>query len=143
MMMKLSDVPVQPSNMVTSSLVVPDGVSSAMSLDGSPLRIKQKLHEPVSTHKKEKVKGPLGEGKMMKVICLQHANGSFKLVVVLKKKGQVLLKTGEEDEEIIFSHRAKLYGFESSTKEWREKGVGDIKILHQREKNTYRILWRR
>jgi len=81
-MMKSSDVPVQPSNMATSSSVVSDGVSSAMSamsLDGSSLRIKQKLHEPVSTHKKEKVKGPIGEGKMMKVIGLQHANGSFKL----------------------------------------------------------------
>jgi len=57
----------------------------AMSLDGSSLRIKEKLHEPVSTHKKEKVKGPLGEGKMMKVIGLQHANGSFKLGVALSK----------------------------------------------------------
>ena len=88
MMMKSSDFPVQPSNMVTSSSVVSDGVSSAMSamsLDGSSLRIKQKPHEPVSTHKKEKVKGPLGEGKMMKVIGLQHANGSFKLGVVLSK----------------------------------------------------------
>lgn len=55
----------------------------------------------------------------------------------------VEVRTGEEDEEIIFSHRAKLFRFESSTKEWKEKGVGDIKILHQREKNTYRILLRR
>lgn len=55
----------------------------------------------------------------------------------------VEVKTGEEDEELIFSHRAKLYRFESSTKEWKEKGVGDIKILHHRQKNTYRVLLRR
>jgi len=55
----------------------------------------------------------------------------------------VEVTTGEENEEIIFCHRAKLYRFESSTKEWKEKGVGDIKILHQREKNAYRILLRR
>lgn len=55
----------------------------------------------------------------------------------------VEVKTGEEDEEAVFSHRAKLYRFESSSKEWKEKGVGDIKILRHREKNTYRILLRR
>lgn len=55
----------------------------------------------------------------------------------------VEVKTGEEDEEVIFSHRAKLYRFESGTKEWKEKGVGDIKILYNKDKNTYRILLRR
>ena len=49
----------------------------------------------------------------------------------------------DEDEAVIFSHRAKLYRFESSTKEWKEKGVGDIKILHNKDNNTYRILLRR
>lgn len=37
------------------------------------------------------------------------------------------LKTGEEDEEEIFRQRAKLYRFEVS--EWKERGVGDLKIL--------------
>ena len=55
----------------------------------------------------------------------------------------VEVKTGEENEELTFSHRAKLYRFESSTKEWKEKGVGDIKILHHKEKNTFRVLLRR
>lgn len=53
------------------------------------------------------------------------------------------VKTGEEDENVIFSHRAKLYRFESSTKEWKERGVGDIKILHDEHKNTFRVLLRR
>jgi E3 SUMO-protein ligase RanBP2 len=55
----------------------------------------------------------------------------------------VEVRTGEEDEEIVFSHRAKLYGFDSSTKEWKERGVGDIKILHNQAERTYRILMRR
>ena len=55
----------------------------------------------------------------------------------------VEVKTGEEDEKVVFSHRAKLYRFDSSTKEWKERGVGDIKILHNQEKKTYRILLRR
>jgi E3 SUMO-protein ligase RanBP2 len=55
----------------------------------------------------------------------------------------VEFKTGEEGEEVVFSHRAKLYRFDSSTTEWKERGVGDIKILHNHEKKTYRILMRR
>ena len=55
----------------------------------------------------------------------------------------VEVKTGEEDETVMFSHRANLYRFESSTKEWKEAGEGNIKILYNRGKNTYRILLRR
>lgn len=55
----------------------------------------------------------------------------------------VEVKTGEEDEEVIFSHRAKLYRYVAESKEWKEKGVGDIKILYNKDKNTYRILLRR
>jgi len=48
--------------------------------------MKLKSPEPVSTNtKKEKVKGPLEEGKMMKVICLQKTNGSVKLDASLSK----------------------------------------------------------
>ncbi len=46
---------------------VPDCVSSAMS------------DVTLGSSSPMKVKGPLGEGKMMKVICLQQSNGSFKL----------------------------------------------------------------
>lgn len=49
---------------------------------------------------------------------------------------------GEEDEETIFSHRAELLRFETATKEWKENGVGHVKIVHQREKNMYRIFMR-
>ncbi|XP_057333326.1 E3 SUMO-protein ligase RanBP2-like [Microplitis mediator] len=51
--------------------------------------------------------------------------------------------TGEEDEEKVFSQRAKLYRFETETKEWKERGVGDMKLLHHVEKGTYRLLLRR
>ncbi|KAG8038783.1 hypothetical protein G9C98_000338 [Cotesia typhae] len=51
--------------------------------------------------------------------------------------------TGEEDEEKLFSHRAKLYRYEAETKEWKERGVGDMKLLHHVEKGTYRLLLRR
>ena len=59
--------------------------TSAMSL-GSSSPMNQNTSEPVSTNiKKEKLKGPVGEGKMTKVICLQKSNGSFKLDGTISK----------------------------------------------------------
>ena len=64
---------------------VPDCLSSAMSNMSLPMN--QKSPAIVSTYivKQEKLKGPVGEGKMMKVICLQQSNGSFKLDDTLSK----------------------------------------------------------
>ncbi|XP_044009025.1 E3 SUMO-protein ligase RanBP2-like [Aphidius gifuensis] len=53
------------------------------------------------------------------------------------------VKTGEEDEEALFCQRAKLYRYETETKEWKERGVGDMKILHHVEQGRYRLLLRR
>lgn len=52
----------------------------------------------------------------------------FKPVVPLPDKVDVI--TGEEDEEVLFGHRAKLFRLVQS--EWKERGLGDVKIL----KNT-------
>lgn len=40
---------------------------------------------------------------------------------------QVEVKTGEEDEEVLYSHRSKLFRFAEG--EWKERGLGDVKIL--------------
>ncbi|XP_069676446.1 E3 SUMO-protein ligase RanBP2 isoform X2 [Periplaneta americana] len=53
------------------------------------------------------------------------------------------VRTGEEEETKVFCHRAKLYRFEAATKEWKERGVGEMKILHHPINNTYRLLLRR
>ena len=53
------------------------------------------------------------------------------------------VKTGEEDEEAVFKHRAKVYRYDKETKQWKERGVGDIKILKHPSKLTYRVLLRR
>jgi E3 SUMO-protein ligase RanBP2 len=49
----------------------------------------------------------------------------FTPVIPLPDKVEV--KTGEEDEEVLYSHRAKLFKF--TDKEWKERGIGDVKIL--------------
>ena len=53
------------------------------------------------------------------------------------------VKTGEEDEEVLFKHRAKVYRYCGETKQWKERGVGDIKILKHKVSSVHRVLLRR
>ena len=54
------------------------------------------------------------------------------------------LKTGEEEEIAIFNEKAKLYRYDANGKEWKERGVGELKILQKRDAlNTYRLVMRR
>jgi hypothetical protein len=50
----------------------------------------------------------------------------------------VQVVTGEEDEEVLYSHRAKLFRWAAG--EWKERGLGDIKILKHRGKGTIRFV---
>ncbi|XP_041739296.2 LOW QUALITY PROTEIN: E3 SUMO-protein ligase RanBP2-like [Coregonus clupeaformis] len=61
------------------------------------------------------------------------------------RKAQALVETksGEEDEEILFKERTKLYRWERDLSQWKERGVGDIKILFHPDKRFYRVLMRR
>lgn len=53
------------------------------------------------------------------------------------------VKTGEEDEEVLYSHRAKLFKFDAATKEWKERGLGDIKLLLNGANGKHRLVMRR
>lgn len=48
------------------------------------------------------------------------------------------VKTGEEDEAVLYSHRAKLFRYDGETKEWKERGIGDIKILKHKNNGKLR-----
>nr|XP_023677363.1 E3 SUMO-protein ligase RanBP2-like isoform X3 [Paramormyrops kingsleyae] len=65
----------------------------------------------------------------------------FEPIVPLPDKVDV--KTGEEDEEEMYCNRAKLFRFEAQTKEWKERGIGSIKILMHRTSGKVRLLMRR
>jgi E3 SUMO-protein ligase RanBP2 len=58
----------------------------------------------------------------------------FKPVIPLPDKIDV--KTGEEEEDVLYCHRAKLFRFVSG--EWKERGLGDIKILKRRDNGKLR-----
>jgi len=57
----------------------------------------------------------------------------------------VEIKTLEEDEQCLFKMRAKLFRYDSSAEppEWKERGLGDVKVLKHKVRGTCRILMRR
>jgi len=66
-------------------------------------------------------------------------NVSFEPVVQLPDNVEV--KTGEEDEDVLYCQRAKLYRFVDS--EWKERGIGDVKLLRHLSTGIVRIVMRR
>ncbi|KAF4105397.1 E3 SUMO-protein ligase RanBP2-like isoform X2 [Onychostoma macrolepis] len=56
---------------------------------------------------------------------------------------EVEVRSGEEDEEILYKERAKLYRWDRELNQWKERGVGDIKILYHPVKKRYRVVMRR
>ena len=60
---------------------------------------------------------------------------------VVKLPDNVVVKTGEEHEDVLYCHRAKLFRFDS--KEWKERGLGDIKLLQNKSSKKIRLLMRR
>ena len=44
------------------------------------------------------------------------------------------------DEDVLFCERAKLYHFDPSVNQMKERGIGQMKILQHRTTKTYRIL---
>jgi Ran-binding protein 1 len=66
----------------------------------------------------------------------------------LVKLDEVQVKTGEDDEEVLFKMRAKLFRWESDSWEkevklWKERGTGDLKVLKHKETGQVRMLMRR
>ncbi len=59
------------------------------------------------------------------------------------KLSAVEVKTGEEDENVLFCERAKLYRFDPATNQMKERGIGDMKILQHKTTNICRIVMRR
>ncbi|QRV73148.1 Ran-specific GTPase-activating protein 1 [Ceratobasidium sp. AG-Ba] len=62
---------------------------------------------------------------------------------VLKLTEQVETKTHEEDEEALTKHRAKLFRFDATSAEWKERGTGDVRLLQHKVTKKVRVLMRR
>ncbi|PPQ83269.1 hypothetical protein CVT25_004008 [Psilocybe cyanescens] len=62
---------------------------------------------------------------------------------VIKLTEQVDTKTHEEDEEVLFKMRAKLFRFDAESTEWKERGTGDVRLLAHKETKKVRLVMRR
>ncbi|KAF7331851.1 RanBD1 domain-containing protein [Mycena kentingensis (nom. inval.)] len=62
---------------------------------------------------------------------------------VIKLTEQVDTKTHEEDEEVLFKMRAKLFRFDGDAAEWKERGTGDVRLLEHKETHKVRLVMRR
>lgn len=49
----------------------------------------------------------------------------------------IVVSTGEEEESSLFNERAKLFRYDVDNKEWKERGVGQMKLLHHPVNSTY------
>lgn len=66
----------------------------------------------------------------------------FEPVIALPELVEV--KTGEENEIVLFEHRAKLLRYVKESKEWKERGIGIMKVMAQKDdRNKVRLLMRR
>ncbi|CAG8436589.1 14577_t:CDS:2 [Funneliformis caledonium] len=59
------------------------------------------------------------------------------------KLDEVEVKTFEEDEDVLFKMRAKLFRFDKPLKEWKERGTGDVRFLQHKETKKIRLVMRR
>ncbi|KAJ3723289.1 ran/spi1 binding protein [Lentinula raphanica] len=62
---------------------------------------------------------------------------------VIKLTEQVDTKTHEEDEDVLFKMRAKLFRFDAPSSEWKERGTGDVRLLAHKETKKVRLVMRR
>jgi len=69
----------------------------------------------------------------------READVYFEPVVRLET---VQTSNNEENEDAIFKMRAKLFRFDKEEKEWKERGVGEVRFLEHKESHKIRILMR-
>eukprot|EP00020_Sapocribrum_chincoteaguense_P012814 CAMPEP_0170732936 /NCGR_PEP_ID=MMETSP0437-20130122/1814_1 /TAXON_ID=0 /ORGANISM="Sexangularia sp." /LENGTH=180 /DNA_ID=CAMNT_0011071199 /DNA_START=87 /DNA_END=629 /DNA_ORIENTATION=+ len=95
----------------------------------------------VKTEEKVEKKDEVSETKETPETKEEDDNGpDFAPVVTLP---EVETSNAEEDEDVIFKMRAKLFRFDFETNEWKERGVGNVRFLKHKESKKVRLLMRR
>lgn len=76
---------------------------------------------------------------------VEPASPEISFAPIIELPELVCLKTMEEEEEEIFKIRSKLYRMDKDADppEWKERGLGDLKILFHPKRKSYRVVMRR
>merc|ERR1711998_520143 len=91
---------------------------------------------------KEEIEAVAGEGDAGETLEDETSGADFKPIVQL---AEVQVCTGEEDEEILYSTRAKLYRWGEDVKGekmWKDRGTGELKLLRHHDTGKIRVLLR-
>jgi Ran-binding protein 1 len=70
----------------------------------------------------------------------EHTGATFEPVVKLT---EFVEAAAEEDEAELLKVRCKLYRFDKDGAEWKERGLGDLRILRHKKRGVIRVLMRR
>ncbi|CAK9786453.1 hypothetical protein CC85DRAFT_308811 [Cutaneotrichosporon oleaginosum] len=62
---------------------------------------------------------------------------------VVRLTETVEIKTGEDEEDAVFKMRAKLFRFNKTESEWKERGTGEVRLLKHKVTGKTRVLMRR
>eukprot|EP00594_Rhizosolenia_setigera_P007449 CAMPEP_0178953350 /NCGR_PEP_ID=MMETSP0789-20121207/8371_1 /TAXON_ID=3005 /ORGANISM="Rhizosolenia setigera, Strain CCMP 1694" /LENGTH=200 /DNA_ID=CAMNT_0020634601 /DNA_START=123 /DNA_END=725 /DNA_ORIENTATION=+ len=89
---------------------------------------------------------PKGETEAKDDSPEEESTATFEPVVKLE---EVEVQSGEEDEEVLYSMRSKLFIYGetlldagSGNKSWRERGIGEVRLLKHKEHQRTRLLMR-
>ncbi|KAL0372204.1 UNVERIFIED_CONTAM: Ran-binding protein 1c [Sesamum calycinum] len=63
-------------------------------------------------------------------------------VAPIVKLQEVAVTTGEENEDVLLDLKSKLYRFDKEANQWKERGVGTVKLLKHKESGKVRLVMR-
>ncbi|KAL2237118.1 ran-binding protein 1 homolog c-like [Sesamum indicum] len=63
-------------------------------------------------------------------------------VAPIVKLQEVAVTTGEENEDVLLDLKSKLYRFDKEGNQWKERGVGTVKLLKHKETGKVRLVMR-
>ncbi|GLJ54224.1 hypothetical protein SUGI_1162840 [Cryptomeria japonica] len=63
-------------------------------------------------------------------------------IAPIVKLEEVAITTGEENEDVLFHMKCKLYRFDKDGNQWKERGVGTVKLLKHKETGKVRLVMR-
>uniref|UniRef100_A0A0D6R0V4 RanBD1 domain-containing protein n=1 Tax=Araucaria cunninghamii TaxID=56994 RepID=A0A0D6R0V4_ARACU len=63
-------------------------------------------------------------------------------IAPIVKLEEVAVSTGEEEEDVLLDMKAKLYRFDKDGNQWKERGVGTVKLLKHKETGKVRLVMR-
>ncbi|KAK4729980.1 hypothetical protein R3W88_022968 [Solanum pinnatisectum] len=63
-------------------------------------------------------------------------------VAPIVKLQEVSVSTGEENEHVLLDLKSKLYRFDKEGSQWKERGVGTVKLLKHKETGKVRLVMR-